>query len=293
MELITERPEWFEEALNKQYQNKTVEINGAKIHYMEWGDPKNQSVIMLHGTNAHAHWFQFIGALMAENYHFVTMSFSGMGESDWRSSYDRDTFVEDVWGVINDAKMDNPVIVGHSFGGMASLITASKWSHLMAGLLLVDFVVYKPEEHFEWYQDREPARPPRIVSDREELLKRFRLMPPQDCENQFLVDFIAENSIRKTETGWSWTFDPATYDGLTIGSDHSKILSELSCPVGFFYGENTMEFNARRGVNGMKELLPKGSPIAVLKGAQHHLMLDKPLEFIDKLKELIQTLISN
>jgi len=40
--------------------------------------------------------------------------------------------------------------------------------------LLVDFVVYTPEEHHEWYEDRTPARPPRIVKERDELIKRFR-----------------------------------------------------------------------------------------------------------------------
>ena len=245
---------------------------------------------MLHGTNAHAHWFKFIGALMSDKYHFVVMSFSGMGGSDWRSFYTRDTFVDDVWGVVEDAGMENPVIVGHSFGGMVSLITASKYSSEMAGLLLVDFVVYKPENHHEWYEGRTPARPPRIVQDRQELLDRFRLMPPQPCVNQFLVDYIADHSIRQTEEGWAWTFDPAAYDGLIIGSDHSKILNELECPVGFYYGEHTIEFNAKSGVKDMSDLLPEGSPIVGLKDAQHHLMLDQPLPFIENLDSLIQEL---
>ena len=186
MELITKNPAWFDGALNTEHQSKFVEVNGARIEYMEWGNPENQSVIMLHGTNAHAHWFKFIGALLSEKYHFVVMSFSGMGGSDWRSFYTRDTFADDVWGVVEDTEMENPIIVGHSFGGMVSLITASKHSNNMSGLLLVDFVVYKPEEHHEWYQDRMPARPPRIVKEKEELIQRFRLMPPQSCVNQYL-----------------------------------------------------------------------------------------------------------
>ena len=52
MELISTNPDWFDQAINKEYKYKFVEVNGAKIEYMEWGDPKNQSVIMLHGTNA-------------------------------------------------------------------------------------------------------------------------------------------------------------------------------------------------------------------------------------------------
>ena len=38
----------------------------------------------------------------------------------------------------------------------------------------------------------------------------------------------------------------------------------------------------------MKELLPEGSPVISLADAQHHLMLDKPLEFVDELEKLIK-----
>ena len=291
MELITTNPDWFNQALDKEHTSKFVEVNGACIEYMEWGNPENQSVIMLHGTNAHAHWFKFIGSMLSDRYHFVVMSFSGMGGSDWRSLYTRDTFVDDVWGVVKDTRMENPIVVGHSFGGMVSLITASKHSQDMSGLLLVDFVVNKPEEHHEWYEGRAPARPPRIVKEREELIKRFRLMPPQQCINQYLVDYIADHSIRETEKGWAWTFDPSAYDGLIIGSDHSKILSELSCPVGFYYGEHTIEFKEGE-LETMKDLLPEDSPIFGLKDAQHHLMLDQPLPFIENLDRLIQELLT-
>ena len=291
MELITTNPDWFNQALDKEHTSKFVEVNGARIEYMEWGNPENQSVIMLHGTNAHAHWFKFIGSMLSEKYHFVVMSFSGMGGSDWRSFYTRDTFVDDVWGVVKDTGMEDPIVVGHSFGGMVSLITASKHSQDMSGLLLVDFVVNKPEEHHEWYEGRAPARPPRIVKEREELIKRFRLMPPQQCINQYLVDYIADHSIRETEKGWAWTFDPSAYDGLIIGSDHSKILSELSCPVGFYYGEHTIEFKEGE-LQTMKDLLPEDSPVFGLKDAQHHLMLDQPLPFIENLDRLIQELLT-
>ena len=291
MELITTNPDWFNQALDKEHTSKFVEVNGACIEYMEWGNPENQSVIMLHGTNAHAHWFKFIGSMLSDNYHFVVMSFSGMGGSDWRSFYTRDTFVDDVWGVVKDTGMENPIVVGHSFGGMVSLITASKHSQDMSGLLLVDFVVNKPEEHHEWYEGRAPARPPRIVKEREELIKRFRLMPPQQCINRYLVDYIADHSIRETEKGWAWTFDPSAYDGLIIGSDHSKILSELNCPVGFYYGENTIEFKEGE-LKTMKDLLPEDSPIFGLKDAQHHLMLDQPIPFIENLDRLIQELLT-
>ena len=43
----------------------------------------------------------------------------------------------------------------------------------------------------------------------------------------------------------------------------------------------------------MSDLLPEGSPIFGLKDAQHHLMLDQPLSFIENLDRLIQELLSS
>ena len=196
MEVIKEQPQWFKDALAVDHRSDFADIAGAKIHFMEWGDPNNPSVIMLHGNHAHAHWFQFIGGLLAEKYHFVVMSFSGMGDSEWRSRYDKDTFVEDVWGVVKETNLIKPVVVGHSFGGMVSLATADKYGEQMSGLILVDFVVRRPENHIEWYKNMPPSKPPKIRPSKEELVQRFRLMPPQDCQNQYLLDFIAEKSVR-------------------------------------------------------------------------------------------------
>ena len=45
-------------------------------------------------------------------------------------------------------------------------------------------------------------------------------------------------------------------------------------------------------MKGMADLLPEGSPILGLKDAQHHLMLDQPLPFIENLDQLIQELLT-
>ena len=202
------------------------------------------------------------------------------------------TFAEDIWGVARGLNMENPTIVGHSFGGMISLATAEKYSEYMSSLILVDFVVRKPENHYEWYESMSPAAPPKYRDTKEELIQRFRLMPPQECENQFLLDYIAERSITQTEEGWRWSFDPSTYDHLIIGNKQSEALNNLSCPVGFMYGENTAEFGiGGNALEEMFELLPDSSPVVELKDAQHHLMLDKPLEFIDELDKMIKKLI--
>ena len=292
MDVITEQPKWFKDALAIDHRDDFIEVDGAKIHFIEWGDKTKPPVVMVHGNHAHAHWFKFIGGLLADKYHFAVMSFSGMGESDWRPRYDKMTFAEDIWGVVKGLNMENPTVVGHSFGGMISLATAERYSEFMSSLILVDFVVRKPENHYEWYESMSPAAPPKYRDTKEELIQRFRLMPPQECENQFLLDYIAERSITQTKEGWRWSFDPSTYDHLIIGNKQSEVLNSLSCPVGFMYGENTAEFDiGGSALEEMFELLPDSSPVVELKDAQHHLMLDKPLEFVEELDKIIKTLI--
>ena len=41
----------------------------------------------------------------------------------------------------------------------------------------------------------------------------------------------------------------------------------------------------------MIELMPKGSPVVGLKDAQHHLMLDQPINFVAELDKMIKGLI--
>ena len=36
-----------------QYVDKTVGINGLKIHYLEWGHPSSPTLIALHGLRGH------------------------------------------------------------------------------------------------------------------------------------------------------------------------------------------------------------------------------------------------
>ena len=43
--------------------------------------------------------------------------------------------------------------------------------------------------------------------DRETALTRFRLQPPQPCENQYILDYIARHSLMAADGGWTWKFD--------------------------------------------------------------------------------------
>ena len=47
----------------------------------------------------------------------------------------------------------------------------------------------------------------------------------------------------------------------------------------------------RNALEQMIELMPEGSPVVGLKDAQHHLMLDQPINFVAELDKMIKGLI--
>ena len=59
-----------------------------------------------------------------------------------------------------------------------------------------------------------PLRPIKYYSSKKEILSRFRLMPPQECKNDWYLRFIAEFSIKETSDGWRWKFDDRLFRSL-------------------------------------------------------------------------------
>lgn len=58
-----------------------VEANGLCFHYLEWGDPKNRSIVMLHGMGQTAHSWDFAALALCDRYHIVALDQRGHGDS--------------------------------------------------------------------------------------------------------------------------------------------------------------------------------------------------------------------
>ena len=50
-------PQWFKDAINVRPQSTVIEVDGAPIHYLSWGSPAKQGLLLVHGNAAHAWWW--------------------------------------------------------------------------------------------------------------------------------------------------------------------------------------------------------------------------------------------
>jgi len=281
-------PEWFTRTVAVQPESAFVTVDGAKIHYLRWGDRAKPGLLLVHGNAAHAYWWSFIAPYLADDYNVAAMDFSGMGDSDWRKNYSAEVFSEEQLAVCEAAGMfapqEPPVIVAHSFGGFITMFTGAKYGDRLAGTVIVDSPVNPPERPGGGPPKRE-FKPHNVYPDMAKALSRFRLMPPQTSENLYIVDWVARHSLKKVEGGFTWKFDPFIWQDFSIG-DTAACLRATKCRIGIFRGAESVLMPPEIG-EYMFNLLGRAAPVVTIPEAKHHVMLDQPLALVSALNALL------
>ena len=287
-------PDWFFEAVETEFSTHSVEVDDCDVVYQLWGEVSSAKpgLLLIHGMNAHSHWWDFIAPAFTDTYTVAATNLTGMGDSDYRYEYDSVVFAEEIRAVCDDAGFDNDVVVvAHSFGGAMAVKAANLYPDRFAALILVDSGIRHPD-------DPPPDRPTMMMGgqakaypDRQTAIGRFRLQPPQPCENQYILEYIARHSVMPVDGGgWSWKFDddlPGTMKG---GERQAEDYQNLTLKMGLIYGAES-ELFSQSTLAYMQELIPSDFPAVGVEGAQHHVFLDKPQEFIAVLKGMLVELV--
>ena len=284
---IPPAPSWFENVVTIEPESRFVAVEGARIHYLRWGDRSRPGLLLVHGNAAHAYWWSFIAPFLAREYNVAALDLSGMGDSEWRKSYSMDLFVQEQLAVCEDAGMfalsEPPIIVAHSFGGFVTILTGALYGNRLAGTVIVDSPVNPPGRRSG--PPRREGKPHRVYPTMAEALGRFRLLPPQTCDNTYLVDWVARRSLKLVDGGFTWKFDPAIWQDFSIG-DTAARLKATKCRIAIFRGENSVLMPPQIG-EYMFNLLGRAAPVVEIPQARHHVMLDQPLALVAALRALL------
>lgn len=288
-------PDWFQWALAVPLESRFVTVADCPIHYLVWPAREDSAfergVLFVHGGGAHAQWWRFIAPYFARYLRVAAIDLSGMGDSGRRASYGSDLRAQEMRAVIADAGLGaRPFVVGHSFGGFMTMKFASQFGDELGGAVIVDSPIRSPEE-----EAQSPLSPPkwankRIYPSLEVGMGRFRLMPPQSCENDFIVEFIARHSLMQADGGWTWKFDGAAMGSRRFGEPFREYLQAARCRAALIFGEKSA-LVSRPTASYMSSLMGPHAPIVEVPEAQHHVMLDQPLAFVAALRMLLQSWI--
>ncbi len=106
--------------------SRYIAANGIKHHYLEWGDPANPPLLMLHATGLCAAPWQPIAQELARDYR--VLAFDQRGHGDTQPSdrgYSFELAGQDLAEIINSMGLSELRVVGHSSGGLATIIAAA------------------------------------------------------------------------------------------------------------------------------------------------------------------------
>jgi pimeloyl-ACP methyl ester carboxylesterase len=253
---------------------------------LRWGDAAKPGLVLVHGGAAHAHWWSFLGPLLTQHYSVVALDLSGHGDSGRRELYPRRVWADEVMAVARDARFPGPpILVGHSMGGLVSIVAAALHGSELAGSIIVDAPVRRPDPESQEGERGRAFRNPKTYPTREVAREHFRLIPPQPCDNPFIIDYIADRSLKEVEGGYTWKFDPAVFTVARREAMHEH-LANVRCRVALMRGELSHVVPPETG-EYMYELLRRNAPIVEIPEAHHHLIIDQPLAFIAALRALL------
>jgi pimeloyl-ACP methyl ester carboxylesterase len=284
--MAVETPDWFRRAMAMPPAEHTIEVSACPVRYLQWGDRGNPGLVFVHGGAAHAHWWAFLAPLFVQNYCVVALDLSGHGDSGRREAYPRRIWAEEVMAVSRHAAfVGPPILVGHSMGGLVSIVAAALYGDELAGAILVDAPVRKPDPETQEGERGRAFRNPKTYADLPTALKHFRLVPQQPCDNQYILDYIAEKSLRPVANGYTWKFDPRVFLLSRAEAMHEH-LANVRCRVAMIRGELSDVVALETG-EYMYQLLRRSAPLVTIPEAYHHLILDQPLAFVAALRALL------
>src|SRR5258708_26735478 len=104
-----------------KYTDKFINVNGLRIHYLDWGSPEKPPFVMLHGIGRVAHSFDHIAPRFTAKYHVIAMDMRGHGDSSWspEGAYLVEDYVKDLEGLADQLNLRVRTLLGNPTGGRA------------------------------------------------------------------------------------------------------------------------------------------------------------------------------
>lgn len=123
-----------------RYISRHTVIRRQRFHFLEWGDPTNPPIVLLHGGNQSAHSWDLVSLHLSNAYHVYALDQRGHGDSEWSRdcNYSLETMAEDVESFIRNQSIEEPIIFGHSMGGLVTMTLTRSHPKLPKAIVLVD-----------------------------------------------------------------------------------------------------------------------------------------------------------
>lgn len=126
-------------------REQTVDSLGLPIHYLEWGDPEGEPLVLVHGFLDLAYsWQLFVNEILATSQRplrIIAPDCRGHGDSGWVGAggyYHFPDYVLDLDRVLRSAGVGQAKLIGHSMGGTIAFVYTGTFPGRVGKLVLIE-----------------------------------------------------------------------------------------------------------------------------------------------------------
>lgn len=247
--------------------------NGIDIHYLRTGDYK-PPVILLHGLMLNGACWTPLAQALKENYDVIMPDARGHGHSSIPDhGYSYDNLATDVLSLIDTLKLDNPVLLGHSMGGMTAAVVASRIPKRLRGLILVDPTFLTPLRQREVHESHIADQHRQILNrSKEDYLAEIRVR--HSHRSQEVIELFAEARFQTSIHAFEILTSP--------NPDYAQLIKTLNVPCLLVVGD----IGAVISIEMATELAQLNQHLEVVQiaGTGHAVPFDQPERFATVVK---------
>ena len=250
---------------------KNITINGLNFHYTVQGN--GSPIVLMHGWGCNLTTLKSIEKIAAENHTVYNVDFPGFGESQEPN---------DVWGVekytqlieefIKLENIENPILLGHSFGGRVGILYSSR--NQVKKLILVDAAGVKPRRslkyYFKVYTYKMGKRLMPLIYGKDGAQKRIEEMRAKRGSSDYNNASPMMRAILSK----------------VVNEDLKHCMPKIKAPTLLIWGENDTA-TPLRDAQIMEKLIPDAGLVS-FPGCGHYSFLDNPFQFAAVLRSFLK-----
>ena len=270
-------------------QDKYVNANGMRFHYLEWGDVSSPPLMLLHGFAQTCHSWDFVALSLCDRYRVIVLDQRGHGDSDWATDgdYTPETQQKDIAAIVGELGLSKFKLMGLSMGGRNSFTYTANNPEQVEALVIVDA---GPENQRAGSTNiRSFVTQEDELDSVEDFVNRVLKFNPRRAREQVRGSLM--HNLRQLPSGkWTWKYDKILRSpDRKMGGDPEMTkrlwgyIESLQCPTMVVRGEKS-DIIALDTANDMHERIPNGRLVTVEK-AGHLVMGDNPSGFLAAVNE--------
>ena len=129
--------------------DKFFTYNDCRLHYTDCGE--GHPILLLHGWGCNTTTFNAIRPFLEARFRVLTVDFAGFGQSDEpHQVWGVEEYTRSIEALAQHEGVENPILIGHSFGGRVSIVYASRQK--VQKVMLVDAAGVKPKRSLTYYR---------------------------------------------------------------------------------------------------------------------------------------------